>query len=121
VYYDWGAFCRVNFLNEQGLSSLVMQELHLGPILLREECVFRKEVRQGDNIVIDLSLLKAKRDFSRWSIQHSVWKNGDTVAAVITVDGAWIDTVKRRLATPLEVVSKSFLAMPMHPDFVWLD
>jgi acyl-CoA thioester hydrolase len=121
VYYDWGAYCRVHFLNEQGLTSAIMQELQIGPILLKEECVFRKEVRQGDDLQISISLLKAKRDFSRWSIQHSLLKNGDTVAAIITVDGAWLDTVRRRLASPTAIVSNTFLKMPLHPDFTWLD
>ncbi len=27
VYYDWGAFCRVEFLNEHGLTAGLMQQL----------------------------------------------------------------------------------------------
>ena len=55
VYYDWGAYCRVSFLNELGLTDKVMQDLLIGPILLREECVFRKEVRLNDKVTIDLN------------------------------------------------------------------
>lgn len=32
VYYDWGSYCRIAFLNEQGLSTTNMHELHIGPI-----------------------------------------------------------------------------------------
>ncbi|MGZ5287761.1 MAG: acyl-CoA thioesterase, partial [Flavisolibacter sp.] len=48
VYYDWAAFCRIEFLNEYGLTSQVMQQLNFGPILFREECVFRREIKSGD-------------------------------------------------------------------------
>lgn len=121
VYYDWGAFCRVSFLDEHQLSASVMHRLQIGPILFREECVFRKEVRLGDKVSINLLATKAKRDYSRWSIQHIITKNADTVAAVLTVDGAWLDVAKRKLATPPVEVFDVFSQMPVSEDFQWLD
>jgi len=121
VYYDWGALCRVDFLNRYELNAAAMQRLSVGPILFREECVFKKEIRSGDAITIDLTLLKSRRDYSRWSIQHTVRRNGDTVAAILTVDGAWINTAERKLAIPPADVEKAFRAMPVHENFKWAD
>ncbi len=121
VYYDWGAFCRVAFLDQQGLTTELMHRLRVGPILFREECVFRKEVRLGDQVTISLEVIKAKHDYSRWSIQHSIKKNGDTVAAILTVDGAWLDIVQRKLSTPPKEVHDVFSKMPVGEGFVWLD
>ena len=97
VYYDWGAFCRVEFLNQYGLTAEVMQKLQFGPILFKEECVFRREIKSGDTIQMNLQLIRAKKDYSRWSIQHQVIKNDDTLCAVLTVDGAWMNSVQRKL------------------------
>jgi acyl-CoA thioester hydrolase len=121
VYYDWGAFCRVDFLEQTGLTAAVMTQLRFGPILFREECVFRKEIRLGDKVTIDLHITRAKKDYSRWSIQHSIVRNGDTLAAVISVDGAWLDMVKRKLAGPPKEVIETFSKMPVAGDFQWLD
>ena len=121
VYYDWGAFCRIAFLDEHTLSAELMQRLHIGPILFREECIFKKEIRLGDKVAIDLQILKAKRDFSRWTIQHAIIKNEETLAAILTVDGAWLDTVKRKLATPPPEVFNVFSQMPLNENFQWLD
>lgn len=121
VYYDWGAFCRIAFLGEQQLTAEVMQRLQIGPILFREECVFRREIRLGDSVTIDLQLVKAKKDYSRWTIRHTIVKNTDAVAAILTVDGAWLDVVKRKLATPPKEVDDVFSAMPRAEDFQWLD
>lgn len=118
VYYDWGAFCRIAFLNEQGLTTEVMHQLQFGPILFREECVFRREVRLGDDIRIDLRLLRSRADFSRWSIQHQVMKDS-TLCAVLTVDGAWINIAQRKLATPPEAVHSVFSKMPRSEQFEW--
>ena len=119
VYYDWGAFCRIEFLNEFGLTSKVMQELMFGPILFREECVFRKEIRSGDEISINLEIIRSKKDYSRWSIQHRITKGDGTVCAVLTVDGAWIDVVKRKLASPPTKVNEVFEKMPRGEGFEW--
>ena len=121
VYYDWGAFCRIAFLEQYNLSTEVMQRLQIGPILFREECVFRREIRLGDKVTINLQVLKAKRNYSRWTIQHTVIKNDDTVSAILTVDGAWLDTAKRKLVTPPKEVFETFSQMPTNENFQWLD
>ena len=119
VYYDWGALVRIEFLYQLGLTTAIMQQLNFGPILFREECVFKKEVVMGDEITIDLQLLKSKQDFSRWSILHTVFKNTQ-VAALITVDGAWLDTIKRKLAAPPDEGKRVFSEMPRHKSFEWI-
>lgn len=119
VYYDWGAYSRISFLEEMGLSTGLLQQLKFGPILFREECQFRREIRLGDQVAIDLQLIKAKSDYSRWSIRHQIYKNGDTLSAILTVDGAWLDVERRKLATPPPRVGEVFAQMPLAEDFEW--
>ena len=38
--------------------------------------------------MVNVKLDKATPDFSRWTMIHELWKNGNILAAVITVDGA---------------------------------
>jgi len=117
VYYDYGAYCRICFLEQHGLSVGLMEQLHVGPILFREEAVFRKEIRWGDKLTIDLLLIKSRKDFSRWSIRHQLFKNENVLSAVITVDGAWINTRERKLATPPDHITDVFSKMPRAADF----
>ena len=121
VYYDWGAYCRMCFLTENEITPKLMSELHFGPILFREECVFRKEIHFGDPLSINLQLIRAKSDFTRWSFRHELVKNESELAAVITVDGAWIDTIRRRLAAPPSQVTASFEKIPQSSDFEWIN
>jgi acyl-CoA thioester hydrolase len=120
VYYDWGAMCRMEFLTQEGLSDSVFNQLQVGPILFREESKFRREIRMHDKIRIDLHLLQAKRDFSRWSIRHSIWKEDNIEAAILTVDGAFLDIHTRKLTTPPELAFSVFSAMPQWPEFQWI-
>ena len=121
VYYDWGAVSRIEFLNRHGLTSMIMAKLHFGPILFREECIFKKEIYLQDQVTIDLFLLKSRRDYSRWTIQHVIRKEVDTVSAILTCDGAWLDTEKRKLAAPPVEAMNVFASMPVHADFAWTD
>jgi acyl-CoA thioester hydrolase len=121
IYYDWGALSRIEFLYSLGLTADLMQQLHFGPILFREECIFKKEIRLGDKVRISLKLMKAKKDYSRWSIQHDIIKDDAVISAILTVDGAWLDTIKRKLAVPPEMVLEVFSQMPRDSSFQWLD
>jgi acyl-CoA thioester hydrolase len=121
VYFDWGAFCRIDFLKEFDLTPNLMKKLHFGPVVFREECVFKREILDGDKITIDLTLLKARKDFSRWTIRHHIIKNEDVLSAVLTVDGAWIDTVERKLTIPPAPVGNVFSEMPVDGNFQWLE
>jgi acyl-CoA thioester hydrolase len=119
VYYDFGAYIRISFLEEHGLTTSFMVKHKFGPIIFREECVFKREVRMGDVITIDVQLLKARPDHSRWTIQHRVTKNGNETAAIITVDGAWMDVVQRKLTLPPDTVKHVFDKMPKAEAFIW--
>jgi acyl-CoA thioester hydrolase len=101
VYYDFAAQQRIELLAEAGLTLAVMQQEHVGPILFREECVFYREMKLNDTIAITASLLKMRPDASRWTIQHQFSNQDETLCAVLTVDGAWMDTAKRKLANPV--------------------
>ena len=120
VYYDFGAQHRVEILAKLGLTLRVMQTEHIGPILFREECVFRREIHIADEIIMQTKLAKMKPDASRWSIVHEFYR-AETLCATITVDGAWMDTKLRKLsATIPQVVADMFNVFPKTDDFITL-
>jgi len=119
VYYDFGAYCRIQFLAAHHITAQFMHQQHFGPIIFREECVFKKEISLADKVRIDIQLVKAKKDGSRWTMQHQIFKNDEIPAAVITLDGAWMDTVKRKLVVPPPEVQVTFELGPKAAGFEW--
>lgn len=95
-------------MNDHGLTPQALTNLHIGPIIFREECVFKKEIKFGDEVKVSLRVDKATVDFSKFTIVHAIWKNSDTLSALITVDGAWIDTFKRKLTVPPDSFKEIF-------------
>ncbi len=121
VYYDWATMCRLEFLKERGLTPALMKKLNFGPVIFREEAVFRKEIEYEDKVSINLQLQKSRRDYSRWTIIHEIKKNEDIICAVVTVDGAWLNTIERKLFNPPAEVAHVFQQMPIDENFHWLD
>ena len=117
AYYDYGATARIACFSQHGLTNLKFEELHIGPILFREEAVFKREIKFEDRVTIDMVVTKATADFARWSIRHQLFKEDGTLAAILNLDGAWIDIVKRKLAVPDEYVKKIFDDFPKADDF----
>ncbi len=120
VYYDFCAQHRITILSSLGLTLAVMQQQHLGPVLFREECLFKKEIRLDDIVFITTSIIRMKSDGSRFSIRHEL-TNEQKLFAIITVDGAWMDTKLRKLANPiLPQVSEVMNALQKAEDFEWI-
>lgn len=116
-YYDFGAYCRMTFFTENGITVPLMQEHHIGLIIFREECLFRSEIKFGDEILVNLLLDSVTEDYRKWTLQHELWKNGDTLAALITVDGSWIDTFLRKVVVPPAHFIHCFEAIPRSAGF----
>ena len=121
VYYDYGATMRMNFLSGGGLTTAKLEEFQIGPVLFREEAIFKREIKLEDIITVDMMVVKTTKDFSRWSLRHQFIKADGAVAALLNVDGAWIDMVKRKLAMPNEFIQNIFDQFPKAADFEWIE
>jgi acyl-CoA thioester hydrolase len=117
AYADFAAQARLEILQTLGFNPKMLSDSKLGPILFREELIYMREVAPGDTIKVTCELTKVRRDGSRWSFTQNLYRSDGILAAVINVDGAWIDVEKRRLtALPHEWAAK-FMEIPKHENF----
>ena len=103
------------------MTPAFMASNHIGPILFREEAVFKKELSFGDTLSANLGITKCNKDMSRWSMRHELYKNENTLAAIITIDGAWINTIERKLAVPPATLQHIFDTAPKAKDFLMIE
>lgn len=121
VYYDFAAAARMQLLSERGLTTEKFEEFAIGPILFREEAIFRREIRLEDKITLTVELYKSTPDFSRWSLRHTFLKEEGTLATTLSIDGSWIDLNLRKLAQPNEYIKNIFSEFPKSTDFQWIE
>lgn len=99
VYYDLCAQQRMEALQHVGITMERMRADHIGPILFREECTFRREVKLDDEVYVALALREVT-DPRRFSFEHTFTKADGTYCATLVVEGAWMDTRQRKLTAP---------------------
>ncbi len=100
VYYDFGTQQRIEILEQSGLTLNIMKEQGFGPVIFREECVFKREIKLSDTITITAKISKLNADASRWTFKHEFFNSSNKLCAVLTLEGGWLDTNLRKLADP---------------------
>jgi acyl-CoA thioester hydrolase len=120
AYYDFGAMARITFLEKIGMTESFFRTHGFGPILFKEECTFRKEIKLHDAISITCQLKHCKPNGSRFTIVHQILKADNTLAAELIVAGDWIDYATRKLLVPPDFLGPMMEQMPKHPQFTYL-
>lgn len=116
VYYDYGAQARVTCLDKAGFGIAWMTRHGIGPVLFREEAHFYRELRLGDELLIDVRLAGLSDDRRKWSMRHRITRDGK-LCATLDLDGAWLDLKARKLAPPPRELMDKFAALPHTDDF----
>lgn len=118
AYADFGAQARLNMLNKVGISPAEVLKLGIGPILFREETIYLREVAADEMIAVTCQVTKSRADGSRWSIRHEIYRADGVKAAIINVDGAWIDIRTRKLTGLPDAMAQMFARAPRSSDFI---
>lgn len=117
AYADFAAQARLAMLESLGLKPSVLYGYKIGPVLFREELIYLREVGINEHIKVTCEISKARRDGSRWSIRHDLYRGDGIKAAIVVADGAWIDMEKRKLALLPAELSALFMQAPRSKDY----
>jgi len=118
AYADFAAQARIIMLEGLGLTLAKLYEYKIGPVLFREELIYMREIGINERIKVTCELTKARKDGSRWSIRHELYRGDGVKAAIIVADGAWIDMEKRKLALLPTELSEMYMKAPRSEDYV---
>ena len=118
AYADFAAQARLMMLEEAGLGPSVLYKMNIGPLMFREELIFLREVNLNDRLKVTCELTKSRPDGSRWSIRHELFRGDGVKAAIVNVDGAWLDMTKRKLTLLPPGLSEAFKHAPRSADYV---
>lgn len=117
AYNDYAAEVRLRLFNKFGVTIQDFSREKVGPILFEENTRFLKEIHMGEDISVNLKLLGLSSKGERWKIQHEVFNGSGKLSAVITVYGAWIDLIKRKLTVPPIKFQSIFIDVERTEDF----
>ncbi len=121
VYFDYGAFVRVACFSQLGLTTKKLEELGIGPVLFREEAIFKREIGFEDHITVDAEISVARNDYARFSVRHRFFKGDGTLATILNMEVGWIDLKRRKLAIPDAFIQEVMSQIPRSSDFQWME
>ena len=119
VYYDLGSQQRINVLAAHGLTMSDMQKGGFGPVIFREECRFLKEIKPEDAIDLVPAVKGLSKDYRKFIFTHHFMR-GDACCAIVQVEGAWFNSIERRILVPPQLVVDAMNGFPRAEDFAWL-
>jgi len=117
AFNDYAAETRLRFLTENGFSIALMEKHNIGPILFSENTIFKKEIKLGEDIEVELFLEATSKQGERFKIKHILYREDGIIAAIILVYIAWIDISKRKLTTPPKEIMKTLKSIEKTDTF----
>lgn len=99
VFSEFATHTRFRLLESHGFDQARFEQLRFGPVMLREEIRYRRELAFGDDVVVNVLFSGLSEDGSAWRVQQEVSRAGKQ-AAVLTLDGAWLHLDSRKLIAP---------------------
>ncbi len=117
AYADIAAHARVVALGKAGMDLQKFVEWHIGPVLLKEELMYHREVHLNEVLTVTCELLHTDDTALHWTIRQEIYRSDMVKAATVTVEGTWIDTQKRKKAVLPEEALALFNKIPKAPNF----
>lgn len=112
AYSEYCIEVRMTFLAEAGFGWERFLEHGVGPVILREEIDYLREVRLHETFEVDFQQLGLALDGSRFRLAHDVVKADGKKAARIVLNGGWLDMRTRRLAVPPRALVDAIRRVP---------
>lgn len=119
-FLDRSADVRMMFFASQQFSTDEFIRLKLGPVIMKDEAEYFKEVRLLDTLRATLALAGLAPDGSRFAMRNEFWRPDGKLAARVTSSGGWLDLVARKLVVPPAPLLDSLRALERTEDFVEL-
>jgi acyl-CoA thioester hydrolase len=116
VFSEFATHTRFRLLESNGFDQARFAQLRFGPVMLREEIRYRRELAFGDEVVVNVRFAGLSVDGSQWRVQQEVVRSGKQ-AAVLTIDGAWIHLDSRKLIAPPPELLELLQALPRAGSF----
>jgi acyl-CoA thioester hydrolase len=93
---------RVMLFAENGFPISELARLKIGPVAMRDELEYVKEVKLMQELIVTAALAGLSDDGSRWAIRHELRRTDDKLCARVTSTGGWLDLNARKLIVPPE-------------------
>ena len=116
-YLDRAHDTRMLFFAQQGFTMSRFAAERFGPVVVRDELVYRKELRLLDEFTVDFELAGLSAEGVRFRVRNTFRNVANEVAAAVTSEGVWFDLEHRRPRVPPPDLDRLMRALRHTKDF----
>ncbi len=120
AYLDKAADVRQMFLIEHGFPVEEFLRLRIGPVVMKDEVEYFKEIGLQQEITVTYALAGHAADGSRFLLRHEFFRPDGKLSAKLTSAGGWLDLVQRKLVEPPPALLAAMNSLERTSDFVVL-
>jgi acyl-CoA thioester hydrolase len=120
AYLDKAADVRQMFLMENGFPMEEFLRLKVGPVVMKDEVEYFKEVGLQQQIVVTCALAGHAPDGSRFILRHEIFRPDGKLSARVSSIGGWLDLTARRLIAPPSALLSAMNLLEHAADFAVL-
>jgi acyl-CoA thioester hydrolase len=100
AYLDASADVRMMYFAEHGFSMREFERLRFGPVILKDELEYYRELRLLEPVKVTLEADSLSEDGMRFRLRNEFFREDGTKVAKVTSDGGWLDLDARKLKPP---------------------
>ena len=117
AFLDKSADVRMMFFAENGFPMEEFMRRRIGPVILKDEVEYFKEVRLLEPLRVTLLSAGLAEDGSRFLIRNEFWREDGKLIARVTSAGGWLDLTSRKLIVPPEALLAAMRSLAPADDF----
>ena len=116
-YLGHASDTRMHYFTEHGFSIARFASEKFGPVVVRDELTYRRELRLMDEFVVDFELVGISESGSRFKVRNTFRNASNEVTASVTSEGVWFDLERRRPRIPPPDLDDLMRALLRAKDF----
>lgn len=120
AYLDKAADVRQMFLIEHGFPVEEFLRLRIGPVVMKDELEYFKEISLQQQITVTYALAGHAPDGSRFLLRHEIFRPDGALSARVTSTGGWLNLAERKLIAPPPPLLEAMNSLEKTDDFVVL-
>jgi len=120
AYLDKAADVRQMFLIENGFPVEEFLRLRIGPVVMKDEVEYFKEVGLQQQITVTYALAGHALDGSRFLLRHEIFRPDGNLSARVTSAGGWLNLAERKLVVPPPTLLSVMNSLEKTNDFIVL-
>ena len=120
AYLDKTADVRQMFLMENGFPMEEFFRLRIGPVIMKDELEYFKEVGLQQKITVTYALAGQAPDGSRFLLRHEIFRPDGKLSARVMSAGGWLDLAERKLIVPPPALLSAMTSLEKTSDFTVL-